>query len=95
MNRCRVLSVACAVLFFLSGATAWSTEPSSKVYEMRIYYAAEGKLDALNARFRNHTVKLFEKHGIANVGYLRAIENQIQNPDRQLIFPFLSFARSS
>ncbi len=49
MNR--VLSVACAVLFFLSSATAWSTEPSSKVYEMRIYYAAEGKLDALNARF--------------------------------------------
>ena len=36
---------------------------------MRTYYAAEGKLDALNARFRDHTRKLFEKHGMTNVGY--------------------------
>src|SRR6266851_4063073 len=46
-----------------------------RVYEMRIYYAAPGKLDALNARFRNHTMKLFEKHGIQNVGYWVPIEN--------------------
>lgn len=36
---------------------------------MRVYYAPPGKLDALNARFKNHTVKLFEKHGLTNVGY--------------------------
>ena len=33
----------------------------TRVFEMRTYYAAPGKLDALNARFRNHTTKLFEK----------------------------------
>jgi len=42
---------------------------SSKVYEMRTYTATEGKLDAVNARFRDHTVKLFEKHGMKSVGY--------------------------
>lgn len=39
------------------------------VYELRTYTATPGKLDALLARFRDHTVKLFEKHGIVNVGY--------------------------
>lgn len=39
------------------------------VYELRIYHAAEGKLDALLARFRDHTMRLFEKHGIKNVAY--------------------------
>lgn len=42
---------------------------SSPVYEMRVYYAPEGKLNDLHARFRNHTLKLFEKHGMKNIGY--------------------------
>lgn len=48
----------------------------SKVYELRIYYSPEGKLDALHARFRDHTMKLFEKHGIENVGYWVPIDNK-------------------
>lgn len=39
------------------------------IYELRTYYPAPGKLDALNARFRNHTLRLFEKHGMRNVAY--------------------------
>lgn len=39
------------------------------VYELRIYKAREGKLDALNARFRDHTMALFEKHGMESMGY--------------------------
>lgn len=42
---------------------------SNRVFELRTYTALEGRLDALNARFRNHTTKLFEKHGITNIGY--------------------------
>jgi hypothetical protein len=42
---------------------------SAEVYELRTYYCLPGRLDALNARFKNHTVKLFEKHGMTNVGY--------------------------
>ena len=41
----------------------------TRCYELRIYTANEGKLDALNTRFRDHTCKLFEKHGLTNVGY--------------------------
>jgi hypothetical protein len=44
-------------------------DPRAAVYELRIYYPAPGKLEALNARFRNHTMKLFEKHGMRNVAY--------------------------
>ena len=39
------------------------------LYEMRTYTTNEGKLDALHERFRNHTMTLFEKHGMQNVGY--------------------------
>lgn len=59
----------------------------TRVYEMRVYYAAPGKLDALNARFRDHTVKLFEKHGVTNVGYFVPVGD---NKDGKLVY-FLSY----
>jgi hypothetical protein len=40
-----------------------------RIFELRTYTAAEGKLDALNARFRDHTNKLFVKHGMELIGY--------------------------
>jgi len=40
-----------------------------RVYEMRTYTAPDGKFEALQTRFRDHTLKLFEKHGIENVAY--------------------------
>ncbi len=39
------------------------------IYELRIYAAHPGKMGALHARFRDHTCRLFEKHGIKNIGY--------------------------
>lgn len=42
---------------------------SSAVYELRVYHAAPGKLQELLARFREHTVKLFDRHGIKSVAY--------------------------
>jgi hypothetical protein len=41
----------------------------SRVFELRTYTAPEGKLGALDARFRDHTIKLFAKHGITSLGY--------------------------
>ena len=62
--------MAAAVLLVCGIAIGRAYQPASgKVYEMRTYTAAEGKFDAVNARFRDHTVKLFEKHGMKNVGY--------------------------
>ena len=45
------------------------------LYELRTYHAEPGKLDALLTRFRDHTCKLFEKHGMTNVGYWVPVEN--------------------
>lgn len=42
---------------------------SAMLYELRTYHTPEGKLDALNARFRDHTLALFEKHGMKNIMY--------------------------
>ncbi|HKW33647.1 MAG TPA: NIPSNAP family protein [Candidatus Acidoferrum sp.] len=42
---------------------------SMTVYELRVYHTYEGKLDDLLRRFRDHTMQLFEKHGIHNVAY--------------------------
>ena len=41
----------------------------NRVFEMRTYTTVEGRLDALLTRFRDHTTKLFEKHGMTNIGY--------------------------
>jgi hypothetical protein len=46
-----------------------AAEKDTRCYELRIYHAAPGKLNDLNARFRDHTTKLFEKHGMQNIGY--------------------------
>ena len=40
-----------------------------RVFEIRTYTTPEGKLETLNKRFREHTMKLFERHGMTNIGY--------------------------
>src|SRR5215213_5371125 len=42
---------------------------SGKVYELRTYTVAPGRMPALLKRFRDHTTALFEKHGMENIGY--------------------------
>jgi hypothetical protein len=44
-------------------------DSSQKVFEMRTYTAYDGKLDDLHSRFSDHTIRLFEKHGMTSVGY--------------------------
>ncbi len=70
------------ILMFSALFTAVSAEKDTRLFEMRTYFAAPDKLDALNARFRDHTTKLFTKHGITNVGYWMPIEN----PDNKLVY---------
>jgi hypothetical protein len=54
----------------LAGALCVMTlAAENRVFEMRTYHTHEGKLPALLARFRDHTTKLFEKHGMTNIGY--------------------------
>lgn len=48
----------------------------SRLFELRTYHAMPGKLDNLLARFRDHTTRLFEKHGMTNIGYWVPVENE-------------------
>lgn len=59
----------------------------TRCFEMRTYYANPGKLDDLLARFRNHTVKLFEKHGMQNIGYWVPVDNQENKLVYMLAYP--------
>ena len=45
------------------------------LYELRTYTANPGKLEALEERFKNHTMALFEKHGIRNIRYWKPEES--------------------
>src|SRR5262249_19861522 len=47
---------------------------STMVYELRVYRAAPGKLAELLARFRDHTIKLFDRHGMKSVAYWTAVD---------------------
>ncbi len=83
-----VSALTLGVIFAMSSSTtAEDKKPDGRVYEMRVYYANPGKLDALHARFKNHTMKFFEKHGIANVGYFVPVG---ENKDEKLVY-FLSY----
>jgi hypothetical protein len=69
-----VVLVSAAVLggslLLVHGATEESRKPDGfRVYEQRTYYTNPGKIEALHARFREHTNHLFVKHGMTLVGY--------------------------
>lgn len=66
---------------YLSGVQAAG---NNRVFELRTYTTFEGKLDALNSRFRNHTLKIFEKHGMQNIGYWTPMEGP--NKGNQLVY---------
>ena len=41
----------------------------NRVYELRTYTCNEGKLETLKTRFRDHTIEIFQRHGMESVGY--------------------------
>jgi hypothetical protein len=69
----RIWLYVTAATLMAAGGGWWMNEQveaaPQRVFELRTYYANEGKLEDLKARFRNHTLKLFEKHGMKNIGY--------------------------
>lgn len=82
MKKNLILALAAAGAVFLSGywfGVEKGAEAASKnrVFELRTYTANEGKLEALHARFRNHTTGLFEKHGMQNIGYWSPLDGPL------------------
>jgi hypothetical protein len=68
-----LFSLFIALLFSM---IAFAKDPDTRYYEMRIYYCHPGKLPDLLTRFRNHTTKIFERHGMTNVGYWVPTDNK-------------------
>ena len=85
----RMKRIISSFVFFLLVSAVLAED--TRCYELRIYTAAEGKLEELNARFRDHTCKLFEKHGLTNVGYWVPSDKS----DNRLIYVISSPNRSA
>ena len=66
---------------------ALDTKPgkAGRVFELRTYTATANNLPHLDARFRDHTVKLFGKYGMTNLIYWHRAEGQPQ-ADRMLVY---------
>jgi hypothetical protein len=71
---------------------ASSASATGGVYELRVYHAAPGKLADLEARFRDHTIKIFDRHGIKSVAYWTPLDEPeksntliyiLQHPSRE------------
>jgi hypothetical protein len=74
MKRRTLLQTLPAAVLLPGAAAAISSSASaeqsaSTVYELRVYHTLEGKLPDLLKRFREHTTKLFERHGMKNICY--------------------------
>ena len=69
----KTLMLAGAVLVFVGGFAAGNIvraqSDAKRVYELRTYTAPDGKLGDLDKRFRDHTMRIFKKHGMESVGY--------------------------
>jgi hypothetical protein len=87
-NPMRFALSACLALAALatpaSGQQA-ALDSQAAFYELRIYYPAPGKLAALNARFRAHTLGLFAKHGMRNVAYWNE-QPTTANPEGRIVY---------
>src|SRR5262249_24034490 len=77
-----LLFLSFAVASGLATPAANAEDKDTRLFEMRTYYAAPGTLDVLPARFWDPTLKLFEKHGMTNIGYWVPADN----PDNKLIY---------
>ena len=64
-----VFAAGLAVGQFSRADLAAQPAPGQNVYELRTYHTHPGKLADLNTRFRDHTTRIFEKHGMTNIGY--------------------------
>jgi hypothetical protein len=94
MLRNIILGAAVSTIF----ATMAFAAPPARVYELRVYHANPGKLDALHSHFRDHTCKLFQKHGMEIVGFWTPMDDKNGKGSRlyyMLAFPDSEAAKKS
>src|ERR1700680_5278043 len=95
MKRRTLLQTLSATLFLpLSGAPRVTGQEAGMetVYELRVYHVMPGKLDALLARFRDHTMKIFDRHGMKSVVYWTPVDEPQKSNTLIYILPHLNRA---
>lgn len=74
---------ACASMGSSNGSAA---DPAIGLYELRVYTAAPGKAAALDSRFRDHTISLFQRHGMTPIGFFHVAAQPGQTLDNRLFY---------
>ena len=91
-RRTLLQAIPAAAIIPASVWAAAQTGNGAGVFELRVYHAAPGKLGELEARFRDHTIKLFDHHGIKSVAYWTPLDEPeksstliyiLQHPSRE------------
>ena len=86
--KLQLIALLAVVPAALAGVVALAQDKKdagkTRFFEMRTYVAHPGKMQALHARFRDHTNKLFVKHGMELVGYWQAVTGE--NADHTLVY---------
>jgi hypothetical protein len=67
---------SCVLAVYSSHTRAEKEKKMNRIFEMRTYYAHPGKMKALHERFRNHTNKLFKKHGMELIGFWSPVDEK-------------------
>ena len=86
MKKIRLIQLAFATVVFGAGMFAGSAlqeratlhAQMNRVFEIRTYTAPEGKLEALHARFRDHTVRIFNRHSMTSIAYFRPQDDPLK-----------------
>ena len=85
MNRRNLLQAlgVTAIVPFVTGLDAQAEVPATSgamgaIYELRVYHVYEGKIEDLLARFRDHTVGLFKKHGMTSIAYWTPLDEPLK-----------------
>lgn len=78
MFRLTLTTLVLMTVAFSSGIPAEPVKKEdTRIFEIRTYYAHPGKMKALHERFRNHTCKLFKKHGMELVGFWSPLDEKV------------------
>ena len=85
MKTACVLSFLCGAALMLGLTRAGASNPSRHVYELRMYHVNPGKMEALVARFGDHTDAIFKRHNMKSIGYWQPTDG----PNSQNLFVYI------
>ena len=81
---------AAGVIGYRLGETTTAHAATGRVFEIRTYTAEPGKLEALHARFRDHTLAIFKKHNMTSVAYFAPTDEPMSKNTLTYILSFPS-----